>query len=227
MYTKFAARRGLKPEIMSTTPAEAGGFTDVTLGIKGENAWAQLKWESGVHRVQRVPQTETQGRIHTSTATVVVRAEVDPVEVEIDMNDVRVDVFRSSGPGGQSVNTTDSAVRLTHMPTGLVVSCQNEKSQHQNKDQALRVLRSRLYELEVQKQEDALSAHRRAAIGSGDRSEKIRTYNYPDKRVTDHRINMKIPQLDKVLAGEIDEFVEGLQHEERHKLLQEQLGSLK
>jgi len=221
MYTRFAERRGLRVEILSTQESDAGGFKEAFFGVKGEGAYSLLKWESGVHRVQRVPATESQGRIHTSTATVVVRPEVEDVEVHIDPSDVRVDVFRSSGPGGQSVNTTDSAVRLTHEPSGLVVSCQNEKSQHQNKDQAMRVLRSRLYELEFEKQHAELTAQRRTAIGTGDRSEKIRTYNYAESRVTDHRIKLTVHRLDGVLHGELDDFVDGLRAEERRQQLQE------
>lgn len=224
MYIKYAQKAGLKAEIITTQDADAGGYKEAFFSVIGEDAYSKLKWESGVHRVQRVPATESQGRIHTSTASVVVRPELDDVDVHVDMNDVRVDVYRSSGPGGQSVNTTDSAVRLTHVPTGLVVTCQNEKSQHQNKDAALRVLRARLYELEVEKQLAELGEHRRSAIGTGDRSEKIRTYNYPDGRVTDHRIGLTIHQLDKVLQGGLDDLVDAARAEELRTRLADRFG---
>ncbi|MCW2926894.1 MAG: prfA [Thermoleophilia bacterium] len=224
MYLRYAQSSGLRVEVISTTDGDAGGYKEAFFSIAGEDAYAKLKWESGVHRVQRVPKTETQGRIHTSTASVVVRPEVEEVEVELDMNDVRVDVYRSSGPGGQSVNTTDSAVRLTHEPTGLVVTCQNEKSQHQNKDSALRVLRARLHELELEKTAAALGEQRRSAIGTGDRAEKIRTYNVPQSRVTDHRIGFTINQLDTVLSGGLDSVVEALRQEEQRSRLAERFG---
>lgn len=224
MYLKFAQQHGLRVELISTTDGDAGGFKEAFFSVAGEDAYARLKWESGVHRVQRVPKTESQGRIHTSTASVVVRPEVEDVEVELDMNDVRVDVYRSSGPGGQSVNTTDSAVRLTHEPTGIVVTCQNEKSQHQNKDSALRVLRARLHEVELERQAAALGEQRMSAIGTGDRAEKIRTYNYPDGRVTDHRIGLTLHQLDKVLAGGLDELLDALRQEEQRARLAERFG---
>jgi peptide chain release factor 1 len=214
MYVKYAARVGLKVEIISTQDGDAGGYREAFFSVAGEDAYSKLKWESGVHRVQRVPQTESQGRIHTSTASVVVRPELDEVDVSVDWNDVRMDVYRSGGPGGQSVNTTDSAVRLTHVPTGIVVTCQNEKSQHQNRDSALRVLRARIYEAEVEKQNAELGEQRRSAIGTGDRAEKIRTYNYPDGRVTDHRIGLTIHQLEKVLGGQLDDLVDALRSEE-------------
>jgi peptide chain release factor 1 len=224
MYLKFAQSHGLRVELISTTDGDAGGFKEAFFSVGGDAAYAKLKWESGVHRVQRVPATETQGRIHTSTASVVVRPETEEAEVELDMNDVRVDVYRSSGPGGQSVNTTDSAVRLTHEPTGIVVTCQNEKSQHQNKDSALRVLRARLAEVEAEKQAAALGEQRRSAIGTGDRAEKIRTYNYAERRVTDHRIGLTIHQLDKVLQGELDDLLDALRQEEQRSRLAERFG---
>jgi peptide chain release factor 1 len=224
MYTRFAARRGMRPELIDASPSDAGGFSEVTFALKGGGAWSQMKYERGVHRVQRVPKTESQGRIHTSTASVVVRPEADPVDVHLDMNDVKVDVYRSSGPGGQSVNTTDSAVRLTHLPTGTVVTCQNEKSQLQNKEAAMRVLLARLYEIEREKAEAELSADRRSAIGTGDRAEKIRTYNYGESRVTDHRIKLTLHKLDAVLKGELDDFVDALQADEQRRRLEEQMS---
>ncbi len=210
MYQRFAEKHGLKSEIMSSSEAEAGGFKDVSIAVKGRGAFGQLKYEAGVHRVQRVPKTESQGRVHTSTATVAVLPEVEAVDVELDPNDVRVDVFRSSGPGGQSVNTTDSAVRLTHEPTGLVVSCQDEKSQLQNKEKAFRILRARLYEIQREQQQAELAANRRSQVGTGERSEKIRTYNYKESRVTDHRISLTIKQLPSILDGDLDEFIDQL-----------------
>ena len=225
MYTRFGERRGFKVEILSTQESDAGGYKEATLSVKGDGAYSALKWESGVHRVQRVPVTESQGRIHTSTASVVVRPEAEDVDVTINATDLRIDVFRSSGPGGQSVNTTDSAVRITHLPTGTVVSCQNEKSQHQNRDQAMRVLRSRLYEVELEKQAAALSEHRKSAIGTGDRSEKIRTYNYQESRVTDHRIKLTVHRLEQILQGELDDFVEALRAEERRQKLEDTFGA--
>ena len=189
-------------------------------GVKGEGAYSVFKWEAGTNRVQRVPATESQGRIHTSTATVAVMPEAEEVEVEIDQNDLKIDVYRSTGPGGQSVNTTDSAVRITHLPTGLVVAMQDEKSQLQNKQKALRVLRARLYELERRRQEEELSATRRAQIGTGERSEKIRTYNYPENRVTDHRIKLTAHRLDAILSGDLDEFTEALAAEARRRALE-------
>ena len=187
-----------------------GGIKEASVLIKGKGAYSRLKYESGTHRVQRVPETESSGRIHTSAATVAVLPEVDDVEVEINPNDVRVDVYRSSGNGGQCVNTTDSAVRLTHIPTGLVVTCQDEKSQIKNKDKAFKVLRSRLYDMKLQEQNDEISAERRSQVGSGDRSERIRTYNFPQGRITDHRIGMTIYKLDSFLDGDIDEIIDGL-----------------
>jgi peptide chain release factor 1 len=214
MYERFAEQHGFKTELMEASPSEAGGFSKVSLGVRGRGAFSKLKFEAGVHRVQRVPKTESQGRVHTSTATVAVLPEADEVEFELDPNDVRVDVFRSSGPGGQSVNTTDSAVRLTHEPTGLVVSCQDEKSQLQNKEKAFRILRARLYSAMLEEQQAELAADRRAQVGSGGRSEKIRTYNYKENRVTDHRIGLTIKQLPSVLEGGLDPFVDELAAED-------------
>ncbi len=221
MYQRFAERHNLRMESLSTSDAEAGGYKEISVAVKGKGAFGQLKYEAGVHRVQRVPKTESQGRVHTSTATVAVLPEAEEVELELDMNDVRVDVYRSSGPGGQSVNTTDSAVRLTHEPTGLVVSCQDEKSQLQNKEKAFRILRARLYEAERERQAAEYSEHRRSQVGTGNRSEKIRTYNYKDNRVTDHRIGLTIKQLGSILDGDLDEFVTQLQTEEMASRLAE------
>jgi peptide chain release factor 1 len=220
MLTRYAERRGFKTEILGSSPGEPGGFKEVSLAVKGDGAYSVFKWEGGTHRVQRVPATESQGRIHTSTATVAVMPEAEEVEVEIDPGNLKIDVYRSTGPGGQSVNTTDSAVRITHLPTGLVVAMQDEKSQLQNKQKALRVLRARLYELERRRQEQELSATRRAQIGSGERSEKIRTYNYPENRVTDHRIKLTLHRLDAVLAGDLDELTDALAGEERRHALE-------
>lgn len=210
MYLRYAERRGWKAEIMDINDTGIGGIKEASVLIKGKGAYSRMKYESGTHRVQRVPATESSGRIHTSAATIAVLPEVDDVEVEINPNDVRVDVYRSSGNGGQCVNTTDSAVRLTHLPTGLVVTCQDEKSQIKNKDKAFKVLRSRLYDLKLQEQNAEISAERRSQVGSGDRSERIRTYNFPQGRVTDHRIGMTIYKLDSFLDGDIDEIVDGL-----------------
>jgi peptide chain release factor 1 len=220
MLTRYAERRGYKWEVLGSSPNETGGFKEVTFAVKGDGAYSVFKWEGGTHRVQRVPETESQGRIHTSTATVAVMPEAEEVEVEIDQSDLKVDVYRSTGPGGQSVNTTDSAVRITHLPTGLVVAMQDEKSQLQNKQKALRVLRARLLELERSRQEEELSATRRSQIGGGERSEKIRTYNFPESRVTDHRVKVTVHRLDAVLDGEIDEFTDALAAEERRRALE-------
>jgi peptide chain release factor 1 len=220
MLSRYAERRGFKVEQLGGSPNEAGGFKEVTFAVKGDGAYSVFKWEGGTHRVQRVPETESQGRIHTSTATVAVMPEAEDIEVDLSDEDLKVDVYRSTGPGGQSVNTTDSAVRITHMPTGLVVAMQDEKSQLQNKQKALRVLRARLYELERAKQEAELSEARRSQIGSGERAEKIRTYNFPESRVTDHRIKHTVHQLDRVLEGELDEFTEALTAEDRRRALE-------
>ena len=210
MYRAFAARQGWKVEVLGTDPSERGGFNEVSFLLKGEGVWSRMQHEAGPHRVQRVPVTESQGRIHTSSATVTVLPEAEEVDVEIDPNDLRIDVYRSSGPGGQSVNTTDSAVRVTHVPTGLVVSMQDEKSQIQNRAKALQVLRSRLLKLEQDRQEAEASEARRGQVGGGGRSEKIRTYNFKENRVTDHRIGLTVHKLDKVLAGELDEVSDAL-----------------
>jgi peptide chain release factor 1 len=210
MYTRYAERRGWKTELTDMNETGIGGVKEAVMIIKGKGAYSRLKYESGVHRVQRVPETESQGRIHTSAATIAVLPEVDAVAVDLDPNDVRVDVYRSSGHGGQSVNTTDSAVRLTHVPTGLVVTCQDEKSQIKNKDKAFGVLRARLYDMQQQKRHSELSEVRKSQVGSGDRSERIRTYNFPQGRVSEHRIGMTIYRLDSFLDGDIDEIVDAL-----------------
>jgi peptide chain release factor 1 len=215
MYERYAERHGFKIEPMDSSPSEAGGFDKVIVAVKGKGAYSRMKYEAGVHRVQRVPRTESQGRIHTSTATVAVLPEAEEVEVEIDPNDVKVDVYRSTGPGGQSVNTTDSAVRLTHIPTGLVVTCQDEKSQLQNKEKAMRILRARLYQQELNRQRTEVAGARRSQVGSGERSEKIRTYNFKENRVTDHRIGLTLKRLDQVLEGDLDEFVTALTTDEQ------------
>lgn len=221
MYTRWAEEHRFKTEIMSANDTGVGGFKEVILNVRGKGAYSKLKYESGVHRVQRVPATESQGRIHTSTATVAVLPEAEEVEIEVNLNDIKIDVFRSSGPGGQSVNTTDSAVRLTHLPTGIVISCQDEKSQLQNRIKAMRILRSKLYDMEMQRQMDAQGSARKSQIGSGDRSEKIRTYNFPQSRVTDHRINKTVHRLDAVLNGDLDEFIEELATQDQAERLQE------
>ena len=211
MYSRYAERQGWRTELMSSNPTELGGFKEIIFMIEGKGAYSQLKFESGVHRVQRVPSTEAGGRIHTSTATVAVLPEAQEVEVEIDPNDLRIDVYRSSGPGGQSVNTTDSAVRITHIPTGMVVSCQDEKSQHKNRDKALRILRARLLDKFEQEQAAELAKARRSQVGTGDRSERIRTYNFPQGRVSDHRINLTLYRIDAILDGDLEELIEALQ----------------
>src|SRR5947209_3299913 len=219
MLNRYAEKRGLRVEELGSSHSDGGGFKEVTFAVKGPNAFGTFKWEGGTHRVQRVPETESQGRIHTSTATVAVMPEAEDIDVELRDEDLKFDVYRSTGPGGQSVNTTDSAVRVTHLPTGLVVAMQDEKSQLQNKQKALRVLRARLYELERAKQQAELDATRRSQIGSGERAEKIRTYNFPESRVTDHRIKLTVHQLDRVLEGELDELTEGLDAENRRRAL--------
>ncbi len=221
MYQRFAEKSGWRLEVLDLTEGTSGGYKEIISMVSGEDVYGKLKYESGVHRVQRVPTTETQGRVHTSAASVAVLPEMDEVDVEVNMNDIRKDTFCSSGPGGQSVNTTYSAVRLTHIPTGLVVSCQDEKSQLKNLDKALKVLRSRLYEIELQKHQDEVGAQRRSMVGSGDRSDKIRTYNYPQGRVTDHRISYSVHNLPNVMDGEIADFIEQLQIAENAEKLKE------
>jgi peptide chain release factor 1 len=224
MYSRFAESRRWKVEVTSASESSVGGLKEVTALISGNNVYSQLKYEAGVHRVQRVPATEQQGRVHTSAVTVAVLPEADEVEVNIDPKDIRIDTFCSSGPGGQSVNTTYSAVRITHLPTGTIVSCQDEKSQIKNRAKAMRVLRSRLYEVELQKQQDKIGAERRSMVGSGDRSEKIRTYNFPQNRVTDHRIGFTLHQLDLVMEGKLDPLVEALTTHYQAEKLKEQGG---
>jgi peptide chain release factor 1 len=220
MLTRYADERGFSTEVLSQSASEPGGFKEVTFEVKGEGAYSVFKFEGGTHRVQRVPETESQGRIHTSTATIAVLPEVEEVEVEVDQNDLQIDVYRSSGPGGQSVNTTDSAVRITHKPTGIVVSMQDEKSQLQNKERAMRVLRARLYERELAEQQAKIASERKAQVGTGERSEKVRTYNFPQGRVTDHRIKHTSHNLDGVLAGQLGEFTDALAAEEKRQRLE-------
>jgi peptide chain release factor 1 len=222
MLSRYAEDRGFETELLSRSPAEVGGFKEVTFAIKGEGAYSVFKFEGGTHRVQRVPKTESQGRIHTSTATVAVLPEAEEVEVEIDPNELQIDVYRSSGPGGQSVNTTDSAVRITHEPTGIVVSMQDEKSQLQNREKAMRVLRARLYERAQAEQQAEIASERRAQVGTGERSEKIRTYNFPQDRVTDHRIKLTVNDLDKVLNGGLGELTDALAADEKRQRLEAQ-----
>jgi peptide chain release factor 1 len=220
MLTRYAEHRGFGWEPISSSANEGGGTKESVFAVSGDGAYSVFKWEAGTHRVQRVPATESQGRIHTSTATVAVMPEAEEVEVAIDPQDLKIDVYRSTGPGGQSVNTTDSAVRITHVPTGIVVSMQDERSQLKNRDKAMRVLRARLYELEHQRQMAEESAARRAQIGTGERAEKIRTYNFPENRLTDHRIKLTVHRLDAILAGQLDEFTEALAAEERRRALE-------
>ena len=220
MLTRYAERLGYKWETISASLNEGGGLKEAVFAIKGEGAYSVFKWEGGTHRVQRVPATESQGRIHTSTATVAVMPEAEEVEIEIDQSDLKIDVYRSSGPGGQSVNTTDSAVRITHAPTGIVVSMQDERSQLQNREKAMRVLRARLYELERERQETEMTDARRAQVGTGERAEKIRTYNYAENRVTDHRIKLTLHKLDAVLEGDLGDFTEALTAEDRRRALE-------
>jgi peptide chain release factor 1 len=220
MLTRYADELGFSAEVLSQSGSEAGGFKEVTFEVRGEGAYSVFKFEGGTHRVQRVPETESQGRIHTSTATVAVLPEAEEVEVEVDPNDLQIDVYRSSGPGGQSVNTTDSAVRITHKPSGIVVSMQDEKSQLQNRERAMRVLRARLYERELAEQQAKIASERKAQVGSGERSEKIRTYNFPQGRVTDHRIKHTSHNLEGVLAGQLREFTDALSAEEKRRRLE-------
>jgi peptide chain release factor 1 len=220
MYSRYAERRGWRIEVLSSSPTGLGGFKEVIALVQGRGAFSRLKFEGGVHRVQRVPVTETQGRIHTSAVTVAVLPEAEDVEVDLADKDLRIDVYRSSGPGGQSVNTTDSAVRVTHLPTGLVVTCQDEKSQHKNKAKALKILRARLLERARSEQQSEIAASRKAMVGSGDRSEKIRTYNFPQSRVTDHRVNVTLHTLDRVLDGELDAIIDALVTRQQAEQLQ-------
>ncbi len=223
MYTMYAERRGWKTEIVGLNETELGGFKEVSFTIDGDGAYSRLKFESGVHRVQRVPETETQGRIHTSTATVAVLPEADEVELEIDPKDLKIDTFRSSGAGGQHINKTSSAIRVTHLPTGTVVECQDERSQYKNKDKALRVLRARLLDAKVAAQNAEIAANRKSQVGTGDRSERIRTYNYPQLRVTDHRIGLTIYRLFDVLNGDLDEIIDALIAADRAEKLKESM----
>src|SRR5207344_519983 len=220
MLTAYAQRLGYQAETLTATGSDQGGFREATIEVRGDGAYSVFKWESGVHRVQRVPETESQGRIHTSTMTVAVLPEAEEVDVHIEPKDIKIDVMRSTGPGGQSVNTTDSAVRVTHLPTGIVVAMQDEKSQLQNKQKAMRVLRARLLEAELGRQREELSAQRRSQIGSGDRAEKIRTYNFPENRVTDHRIKLTLHRLDGILDGDLGELTEALAAEGRRRALE-------
>lgn len=220
MYTRYAEIRGWKVEVMSANETDIGGFKEIVFMVKGDSVYSRLKFESGAHRVQRVPDTESSGRVHTSTATVAVMPEVEDVDIDINANDLRIDVFRASGHGGQCVNTTDSAVRITHLPTGLVVSCQDEKSQLKNKEKAMKVLRARLYEKAESERAAGIAEDRRSKVGTGDRSERIRTYNYPQGRVTDHRIGLTLYKLDSFLNGDIDEIIDGLILEEQAEKMQ-------
>ncbi len=220
MYTRYAELRGWKVEILSSSESGLNGFKEVIFLISGDHVYSHMKFEAGTHRVQRVPETEAQGRVHTSAATVAVLPEAKEVDIEIKPTDLRIDVFHSGGPGGQSVNTTDSAVRVTHLPTGLIVSCQDEKSQLKNKAKALKVLRSRLLEIEMEKQQSEISGMRRKMVGSGDRSERIRTYNYPQNRITDHRINLTLYSLDRIMEGDLDTIIDSLISEDQTQRLQ-------
>jgi len=226
MLTRYAEQRGFQTEDLSLSAADVGGFKEATFAVKGDGAYSVFKYEAGTHRVQRVPKTESQGRIHTSTATVAVLPEAEEVEVELDPNDLQVDVYRSSGPGGQSVNTTDSAVRLTHKPTGIVVSMQDEKSQLQNREKAMRVMRARIFERRQAEQNAEIAAERRSQVGSGERSEKVRTYNFPQGRVTDHRVKLTAHNLDEILGGNLAEFTGALEAEEKRALLAAQTAEV-
>jgi peptide chain release factor 1 len=221
MLTRYAELRGFSTEVLSQSASEAGGFKEITFEVKGDGAYSVYKFEGGTHRVQRVPETESQGRIHTSTATIAVLPEAEEVDVQVDQNDLQIDVYRSSGPGGQSVNTTDSAVRITHKPTGIVVSMQDEKSQLQNRDKAMRVLRARLLEKQIAEQREQIASERKAQVGSGERAEKVRTYNFPQGRITDHRIKHTSHNLDGVLNGELGEFTNALSAEEKRRRLED------
>jgi len=220
MLQRYAERRGFRTEILSGSENEGGGVKEAVFAVKGDGAFSVFKWEGGTHRVQRVPATESQGRIHTSTATVAVMPEAEEVEIAVEDKDLKIDVYRSTGPGGQSVNTTDSAVRITHLPTGIVVSMQDEKSQLQNKQKAMRVLRARLYEAERERQHAEVAAARRSQVGTGERAEKIRTYNFPENRLTDHRVKHTVHRLDQILDGDLQEFTDALQAEERRRALE-------
>jgi len=219
MYQRYSEKQGWKIEIINAEESASGGFSQIECIIKGNGAYSKLKYESGAHRVQRIPQTESGGRIHTSTATVIVMPEEENVEIEVKPEDIKVDVYRSGGAGGQSVNTTDSAVRMTHLPTGIVVTCQNERSQLQNKEKALQILKSKIYEEQKRKQEEESGMERRSKIGTGDRSEKIRTYNYPQNRVTDHRISLTLNKLDRIIEGDLEEVIEALINEDQKRKL--------
>src|SRR5690625_885304 len=225
MYTRYASNRNWKVEILSASEGTVGGFKEIVAMVRGDRVYSQLKWESGTHRVQRVPATETQGRVHTSAATVAILAEADDVEVNIDPNDLRIDTFRASGAGGQHVNTTDSAIRITHIPTGLVISSQDERSQHKNRDKAMKVLRARLYDLELSRLEAERADARREQVGAGDRSERIRTYSFPQNRLTDHRINLTLYNLDDVMHGELEGVIDALTTSHQALLLQQVEGA--
>ena len=222
MYTMYADKRGWQTEVMNASETELGGYKEIVFRVAGDKVYSRLKFESGVHRVQRVPETESQGRVHTSTVTVAVLPEAEEVDFEINPADLKIDTFRSSGAGGQHINKTESAIRITHLPTGTVVECQDERSQHKNRDKAMRVLRTRLYEAECEKQNAAIAAERRAQVGTGDRSERIRTYNFPENRVSDHRIKMTIYKLDQFLDGDMDEIIDALIAADTARRLQEQ-----
>ena len=225
MYTMYAETKGWKTEILNANETELGGFKEVSFSIAGEGAFSRLKFESGVHRVQRVPETETSGRIHTSTVTVAVLPEVEDVEVDINPTDLQVDTYRSSGAGGQHVNKTESAIRITHIPTGIVVECQDERSQHKNREKAMKILRSRLYEAKLREQNDKIAADRRSQVGTGDRSERIRTYNYPQGRLTDHRIGLTLYHLEDNLNGNLDEVIDALVTADQAEKLAAQAGA--